>query len=139
MALKRTLSQLIRYSMTGGTAAIVDLSVFSAICPVFLPVAPAATLSFVMSAAVNYTLSSIFVFKAGFGTRRFLMFFMVAAAGLVFNVTVTVLVVNLASAPPPIAKAVGIGTAFLLNFWLNTAVVFRQRRSVKALAGEGKL
>ena len=130
MDLKRTLSQLFRYGMTGGAAAVVDLGLFSALCPVALPVAPAATVSFLCAAVVNYVLTTMFVFKATFGARAFVKFLAFATVGLILNVTITVLVANLSSAPLPVAKAVGIGTAFLFNFWLNAVFVFGQRRSV---------
>ena len=134
MELKRTLSQLIRYGMTGGAAAVVDLGVFSALCPAVLSVASAATLSFALAAVVNYALTTVFVFQAAFGIQKFLKFFAFAMVGLVFNVTVTVLVASLTPAPPPLAKAIGIGIAFLFNFWLNAAFVFARERSAGTLA-----
>jgi putative flippase GtrA len=130
MRLKKILSQLFRYGMTGGAAAVVDLGLFSALCPAVLPVATAATLSFLCAAVVNYSLTTVFVFKAKFGTGKFLKFLAFASVGLVFNVAVTVLIADLTSAPPPVAKLVGIGTAFLFNFWLNAAFVFGQRNPV---------
>ena len=125
MEIKHRFYQLVRYGMTGGTAAVVDLGAFSALCPAVLPVALAATVSFVLSAAVNYGLSSVFVFNSAIGARKFSKFLAVAAVGLVFNVTVTVAVVDLASVPPPLAKMTGTASAFLLNYLLNIAVVFR--------------
>jgi putative flippase GtrA len=137
MDLKRTLTRVFRYGMTGGAAAIVDIGVFSVLCPALLPVATAATISFLCAAVVNYTLSSIFVFKAGFTANRFLKFLAFASVGLVVNVTVTVLVVVLTTALPPIAKVVGTGVAFLINFWLNAAFVFRHRDAVNVAAADG--
>jgi putative flippase GtrA len=124
--------------MTGGSAAVVDLGLFSILCPTFLPVATAATFSFVCAAVVNYVLTTIFVFNEKFGARRFVKFLAFAVVGLVFNVCVTVLVASATPAPLPLAKAVGIGTAFLFNFWLNTAFVFGPGASAKAFAGDGE-
>ena len=131
MGLKRTLSQVVRYGLTGGAAAVVDLGLFSALCPAVLPVAPAATVSFLCAAVVNYVLTAKFVFKATFVAGEFLKFFAFATVGLVFNVTVTVLIASLTPAPLPVAKAIGIGTTFLFNFWLNAVFVFGQRRSIE--------
>jgi putative flippase GtrA len=138
MNLSRTLSRLVRYGMTGGSAAIVDLGLFSILCPTYLPVATAATVSFGCAAVVNYVLTTIFVFNERFGARRFLKFLAFAVVGLVFNVCVTVLVASATPAPLPLAKAVGIATAFLFNFCLNTVFVFRPGHSKKVLASDAE-
>jgi putative flippase GtrA len=138
MSLVRTVSRLVRYGMTGGTAAVVDLGLFSILRPIYLPVATAATFSFVCAAVVNYILTTIFVFKEKFGAGRFLKFLAFAAVGLVLNVCVTVLVASGAPAPLPLAKAVGIATAFLFNFWLNASFVFGPGDSRKVLAGDSE-
>jgi putative flippase GtrA len=130
--------RLIRYGMTAGTAAVVDLGLFSILCPAYLPVAAAATLSFICAAVVNYALTTTFVFNEKFGARRFGVFLVFATVGLVFNVCVTVLVARATPAPLPLAKAVGIGTAFLFNFWLNAAFVFGPSATNKAFAGDSR-
>ena len=131
-------SRLVRYGMTAGTAAVVDLGLFSILCPIYLPVAAAATFSFVCAAIVNYVLTTIFVFDEKFGAGRFMKFLAFATVGLMFNVCVTILVAGATSAPLPLAKAIGIGTAFLFNFWLNLAFVFGPETSNKAFAGDGE-
>jgi putative flippase GtrA len=124
---RRSLPQLFRYGMTGGAAAVVDLDVFAYLCPAVLPVAAAAVISFLCAAVVNYALSTAFVFNQEFGGRRFARFLVFATIGLMLNVSVTILLTSLASAPPPVAKTIGIGAAFLLNFWLNSVFVFAAR------------
>ena len=138
MSVKRTLSQLVRYGMTGGLAAVVDLGVFSILCPAFLRVAPAATISFLLAAVVNYLLTTRFVFNQRAGAGRFVKFLAFAIVGLLLNVSVTVFVAYVSGWPPPVAKAIGIGVAFLFNFWLNTVFVFTARPSDKALAREAE-
>jgi putative flippase GtrA len=138
MSLVRTVSRLVRYGMTGGSAAVVDLGLFSILCPIYLPVATAATFSFVCAAVVNYILTTIFVFNEKFSAGRFVKFLAFAAVGLVFNVCVTVLVASATPAPLPLAKAVGIATAFLFNFWLNASFVFGPGDSRKVLAGDSE-
>ena len=66
---------------------------------------------------------------------KFLAF---AVVGLVLNVCVTILVASATPAPLPLAKAVEIGTAFLFNFWLNSAFVFGPGASGKAFAGDSE-
>ncbi len=139
MHLRQRLEQLLRYFMTGGSAAVVDLGLFAILCPQYLPVATAATISFLCAAVVNYALTTVFVFKAAFGARKFAKFLAFAFLGLVFNVSVTVFVANVVGAPPALAKAVGIGTAFLFNFWLNAVFVFgRESAPAKAAPREGE-
>lgn len=116
---------LLRYVMTGGTAAVVDLGGFLLLISQDIALAPAAVISFVAAAVVNYLLTSRFVFASEASMRRFALFFAVALVGLAANVGVTVLAATVLHLPPGFAKLVGIGTAFLLNFALNTGVVFR--------------
>jgi putative flippase GtrA len=138
MNLALTLSRLVRYGMTGGSAAVVDLGLFSLLCPIYLPVATAATVSFGGAVVVNYVLTTMFVFNEQFGARRFMKFLAFAVVGLMFNVCVTVLVASATPAPLPLAKAVGIATAFLFNFCLNAVFVFGSGDSRNALASDAE-
>lgn len=116
---------LLRYVVTGGAAAVVDLGGFLILTSQNVAVAPAAIISFVAAAVVNYMLTSRFVFASKASLRRFVLFFAVALVGLAVNVGVTVLAATVLRLPPGFAKVIGIGTAFLLNFALNAGVVFR--------------
>src|SRR5271165_4640920 len=128
------LSRLFRYGMTGGSAAIVDLGLFWVLSATYLPVATAATISFVCAAIVNYMLTTKFVFNERFSTERLAKFLSFALLGLVFNVLVTVLVAGATPVPAPLAKAVGIGTAFFFNYWLNVVFVFGSGNTRKGWA-----
>jgi putative flippase GtrA len=124
----QTLRTLFRYILTGGSAAVVDVSVFAALHRAGVPIAVAATCSFCVAAMVNYTLTSIFVFRKPLSPRGFVMFFGVALLGMSINVGVTVAGSALTPLGPILSKVAGIGTAFLLNFWLNSTFVFADRR-----------
>jgi putative flippase GtrA len=149
MISRETATRLFRYVLAGGTAAVVDLTIFTTLQVGFgLPVPLAACCSFLVAAVVNYTLSSVFVFGHALSVRQLAMFVGVALMGLTINVGVTVAADNLvpfaalleraasvvglapgvlgrfAAAP---AKVCGIGVAFLFNFYLNSTVVFRAR------------
>ena len=82
-------------------------------------------LSFCIAALVNYGLSSRFVFAHSATAQGFALFFVAALIGLSVNLGVTLAGVYLAGLVPIVAKIVGIGTAFLVNFALNLLVVFR--------------
>ncbi len=124
-ATSRTSNQLVRYLFTGGTAAIVDIGAFMFMLDLGSEVAFAATCSFAGAAVVNYLLTSRFVFASKASRRQFLLFVLAATIGLAVNVGVTYLKVTQFGIAPPLAKVLGIGTAFLLNFTLNKMVVFR--------------
>jgi putative flippase GtrA len=129
MVSAQTLRTFFRYILTGGTAAVVDLSVFAGLHRLGLAIALAASASFCVAAVVNYSLTSIFVFKKPLSPRGFVLFFSVALLGMSINVGVTVAGADLTPLSPVLAKIGGIGTAFLFNFWLNSTFVFRDRKA----------
>ena len=114
-----------RYAMTGGLAAIVDLLGFRLLLALQVPIAPAAVSSWLLAAVVNYSLSSWFVFKHTATARRGAFFILVAAIGLIVNVSVTLVSATRMGIDPTLSKVIGIGVAFLLNYSLNARVVFR--------------
>jgi putative flippase GtrA len=118
-------SKLLRYFFTAGAAAIVDVGGFASLCLIHVPIAAAAVLSFCLAAVVNFLLSSRYVFKRAATLRGFGLFFVAAVGGLLVNVSVTLLGSLYLGIRPVLAKVVGVGTAFLVNFWLNLRVVFR--------------
>ncbi len=122
------LKTFLRYVVTGGTSAVVDLSIFTGEIALHVPIKVAASLSFCVAAAVNYTLTSLFVFRTTRTLRGFALFFAVALLGMAINVSVTVFgapLIRLGPVLSPVlAKVAGIGTAFLFNFWLNSVFVF---------------
>lgn len=120
-----TRGKLFRYFFTAGAAAVVDVGGFTLLCRVRTPIAVAAVTSFCLAAVVNYLLSSRWVFHRAPSLRGFGLFFVAALGGLAVNVSVTLLGSLYLGLAPALAKTIGVGTAFLLNFWLNLRVVFR--------------
>ena len=122
-----TLGKLLRYTLTGGSAAVIDLGAFALLYPAALSLPLAATASFLLAAVENYVFTSYFVYKQALGVRRFGAFLLTASIGLAVNVGVTFAAAAFLGVPPLIAKIAGIGVAFLLNFSLNTLIVFRKK------------
>lgn len=121
------LRKFLRYFLTGGVAAIVDIGAFKLLLPLLsLPVA--AVVSFCIAAVVNFSLTSWFVFASRPTLRRFFLFFAFASLGLVINAGVTILCAGWLGAPALLAKITGVGTAFIFNFLFNFAIVFRRQR-----------
>jgi putative flippase GtrA len=117
--------KFVGYVLTGGCAAVVDLGGFQLLSSHGMPVLPAATLSWLVAAFVNYRLSARYVFARTPGGRNGMAFLAAAAVGLLINASVTTAGASLLQLPPVVAKTLGIGTAFFVNFLLNALVVFR--------------
>jgi putative flippase GtrA len=136
MVSAQTLRTLFRYILSGGTAAVVDFSIFTLLHGLGVTIPVASACSSGVAVVVNYTLSSTFVFKMPLSLKGFLLFFLGALVGLSINngvvvagsavhLRVSVAGVSLTPYQPYLAKVAGIGTAFLFNFWLNSTFVFR--------------
>jgi putative flippase GtrA len=115
------------YAVTAGIAAIIDAGGFALLLSAKLSVAAAAVVSFGVAALVNYRPTSRFVFSRSATIHGFPLFLLAALIGLTVNVGVTLAGVFFFGLPPLVAKLVGIGTAFLLNFGLNVRFVFRTK------------
>lgn len=102
-----------------------DVGGFAFLCFIRIPIAASAVTSFCLAAVVNYLLTSRCVFNQGATMRGFRVFFVAAVGGLMVNVSVTLVGSLYLGIAPVVAKIVGVGTAFLLNFWLNLRIVFR--------------
>jgi putative flippase GtrA len=120
-----SLHKLFRYFLTAGAAAIVDVGGFAILCSTPIPIAVSAVTSFCLATVVNYLLSSRFAFNRSPTMRGFGVFFVAAVGGLTVNVSVTLVGSLYLSIAPVLAKIIGVGTAFLINFWLNLRIVFR--------------
>ena len=117
--------KLIGYFFTAGTAAIVDVGGFAILCAIRVPISASAVASFCLATVVNYLLTSRWVFKHPATMRGFGVFFVAAVGGLTVNVSVTLIGSLYLGIAPVLAKICGVGTAFLVNFWLNLRIVFR--------------
>ena len=115
--------KLFSYALTGGTAAIVDAGSFVSLLHAGLPAIPASTVSFCIAAVVNYRLTARHVFSRDASLRGFLLFLLGALGGMLVNVGVTTFAITEGLAPL-IAKILGIGVAFFINFAINSRIVF---------------
>jgi putative flippase GtrA len=118
-------TKLFRYFLTAGVAALVDVGGFAILCITPIPIAASAVISFCLATVVNFLLTGRYVFSQSPTIRGFGLFFVTALGGLLVNVTTTLVGSLYFGIAPVLAKIVGVGTAFLINFWLNLRVVFR--------------
>lgn len=117
-----TTGRFFRYVLVGGAAAVIDLGGFVVLNGAGIPLAAAAAASFAIAAVFNFLLSSLIVFRTRPRWRQFLLFATFALIGLTVNTGTTLLAALWC--PDVLAKVVGIGTAFLANFWMNHTIVF---------------
>ncbi len=123
--MKRHAGQILKYALAGGVAALVDLGGFAALVSLGVHLALAALVSFLVATVVNYRLSARFVFERRPSAGGYGRFLLGACGGLIVNVGATVLVAELVRVAPIASKIVGIGLAFLFNYAVNAAFVFR--------------
>jgi len=113
------------YTLAGGLAAGVDIGGFHWLAPRLEPLLLSAVVSFVLAAMVNYTLSSLWVYRRCWRSlRRAALFMAFACVGLAVNAGVTWWLASTLPLHATLAKAGGVATAFGINFWMNTRLVF---------------
>jgi len=122
-------SNFLRYMVTGGIAAVTDVGGFAFLINARLNVLIAGIASFCVAALVNYLLTSRFVFGGTATAFGFTLFFFAALIGLSVNVSITIVGVYLLLLTPIVAKVVGIGIAFIVNFGLNMLFVFQPKNT----------
>ena len=86
--MKKLIVQLIKFSIVGVIAAIIDVGVLVILKELLnIEVLLASALSFLTSVVVNYVLSMLFVFKSGNDNKikEFLVFVALSVGGLLLN------------------------------------------------------
>lgn len=122
----RLARQALGYLLVGGLAAVVDIGLFHQLAPRFAGLLLPAALSFIAAAIVNYSLSSLWVYRRQWcSLRRAIMFMLFASIGLCINVGATWWFATTLPIAPIIAKMGGVAIAFMANFLMNTFIVFR--------------
>ena len=118
--------QAVGYLLVGGLAAVVDIGLFHLLVPRLGGVLLPAVASFMVAAVVNYSLSSVWVYRRQWrSVRRATKFLLFALVGLCINAGVTWWLAHAFPIAPTLAKIGGVGIAFGANFLMNTFIVFR--------------
>ena len=121
----KTVRQFLSYFCVGGVAALVEWSVFSLLEYMLdLPYLLATFLAFLVSTTVNWILGRTFTFKnSDFQkkkTKEALLVFAVSAVGLVFNLMLMVLFVDIVGMNSnflkTVAKILATGIVFIWNY-----------------------
>ena len=122
--------KFLRYFLTGGLAAIVDAGGFALLHENDIPTLEAAIFSFSVAAVFNFMLTTNYVFRQRPSWKRFSLFLTAALFGLTVNVSITMLSISFLIIDPRLAKIVGIGFAFTINFLMNLFIVFRNKEII---------
>jgi len=124
--------KLIRYFCVGGAAAVVDITLFSALAQFAgFPWFPVAVFSFVVATLVNYFLSINYVFDSGvrFSKRHELVLvFLASSAGLAANQVILWMLIEVQGVHLVGAKVIATGGVFAWNYAARRLFIFRDRR-----------
>lgn len=114
------------YLMVGGLAAVVDIGLFHLLAAQLGGIMVPAMLSFGVAAVVNYSLSSVWVYRRRWQSpRRAALFLALSLVGLCINAGATWYLAHTLTIMPTLAKVGGVGIAFIANFLMNTFIVFK--------------
>jgi putative flippase GtrA len=129
-SLRALFTQLVSFGLIGFVNAGVDTAIFFlALATVTGNLVVANACAWVIAVSGSYLLNSRFTFAANSGGRfSFKAYFMFVATQVGgFLASTTVLLLAAPYVPLIVAKILGIGGGFLVNFTLARAIVFRAR------------
>jgi putative flippase GtrA len=123
-------TQVWRFIVTGGLSAIVDFGLYVALLAAGLHVNVAKTISFIAGTTTAYLINRRWTFQAPPSTSRFIA--VVALYAVTYAVQVGInyfFYLQFANQPwrVPVAFVIAQGTATVINFVVQRAVIFRLR------------
>ncbi|OBF30001.1 GtrA family protein [Mycobacterium sp. ACS4331] len=123
-------TQVLRFLLTGGLSAIVDFGLYIALLALGLHVNVAKTLSFIAGTTTAYLINRRWTFQAPPSRARFIAVMVLYALTYAVQVGINYLFYLKFAGQPwqvPVAFVIAQGTATVINFVVQRAVIFRLR------------
>nr|WP_274386819.1 GtrA family protein [Rhodococcus aetherivorans] len=123
-------TQIVRFVLTGGLSAIVDFGLYVLLLAVGLHVNVAKSLSFVAGTTTAYLINRRWTFRAEPSRARFVAVVILYAVTYAVQVGINYVLYDALPAEwwrVPLAFVVAQGTATVINFVVQRAVIFRLR------------
>ncbi len=127
MKLKNNLKQLFLYLCVGGIATLTEWGLFWLFDRAHLHYTLATVLAYALSTLVNWAAGRILVFKKSNQPlfKELAKIYLTAAAGLLLNLLLMLLMVDLLNAPEMPAKMVATVLVFAYNFWVRKKLIYK--------------
>ena len=120
--------RIVKYFFVGGTAAVVDIGLFSFFAGYLgWPWIPVSISTFILATLVNYLLSIRFVFESGVRHQRHVELvgvFVVSGLALLVNQVVLYIAIELVGLQLIISKIIATGVVFFWNYYGRSKFVF---------------
>jgi putative flippase GtrA len=123
-------TQVWRFVVTGGLSAVVDFGLYVALLAAGLHVNVAKTISFVAGTTTAYLINRRWTFQAPPSRARFIAVMMLYALTYAVQIGINYLFYMAWDEKPwrvPVAFVIAQGTATVINFVVQRAVIFRLR------------
>ena len=121
--------EFLRYCVSGGTAFIVDFSIFLLATRVFgVYYIYGNIIAFVIAAGVNYSINRMWTFKSASEriVGQFISFCIIGSVGLIMNTGILYLIVEYAQAYDVVAKITANAIVLIWNYSMNKHVTFKR-------------
>ena len=120
--------KIVKYFLVGGSAAIVDISLF-VIFAKFLQYnyLLVGLFSFIIATLVNYILSIKYVFESGAKhtqKKELALVYFVSAVGLLFNLLILYISIDILALEMVISKLLATGIVFFWNYLIRKYFIF---------------